>query len=79
MPNKSNKEVEQEIICRVREYITDKGYNIRLLAQELEMSYQQFYQKLYNRESIDISTYIKLCRVFEVSPDYFVEDLVEKE
>lgn len=79
MPNKSNKEIEFEIISRVRDYIQNHGYNIRILAQDLGMSYQQFYQKLYNRESIDISTYVQLCKEFGVSPDYFVKDLIEGE
>ena len=79
MPNKSNKEIESEIINRIRDYIHDGGYNIRILAQDLGMSYQQFYQKLYNRESIDISTYGQLCKIFDVSPDYFVSDLIKED
>lgn len=75
MPKKDNAVIEKAILENVRGYIKENGISIRDLADSMNLKYDQLFQKLYNRESIDISTYIQLCCLLNVEPDYFVKDL----
>ena len=76
MGKKSNKAIEMEILNRVQAYLKDQGVPLGVLARSLGMTYDQLFQKLYNRQTIDISTYIQICRYLDVSPDYFVNGLI---
>jgi len=75
MPKKDNAIIERAILDNVRNYIKENGISIKDLANSMGLKYDQLFQKLYNRESIDISTYIQICCLLDVSPDYFVKDL----
>ena len=78
MPAYTNQEMEFEIIQRVRDYIEDNALSLWTLARGIGLTYQQLYQKLYNRKCLDLTIYMQLCNQFEVPYDYFTEGIIER-
>lgn len=65
------------VILAIQVYINDNIKNLRPIANTMGISYQQLYQKIYNRETMDIATYSELCSAFGVKMDYFINKAKE--
>lgn len=76
MPVYANMEMEYEIMQRVRAYIEDNALSLWTLARGMGLTYQQLYQKIYNRKCLDLTVYMQLCNQFDVPYDYFTSDLI---
>lgn len=70
-------EKDLQIIQRVRDYIQDNNIPVRTLASYMGLTYDQLYQKIFNRQSLDILTYMQLCRLFDVDADEFISDIIK--
>lgn len=71
-------EKDLKIVMRVREYIQENNIPVRTLASYMGLTYDQLYQKIFNRQSIDIVTYMQLCRLFDVDADDFISDIIKE-
>lgn len=71
-------EKDFKIVQRVRDYIQENNIPVRVLASHMGLTYDQLYQKIFNRQSMDILTYMQLCRLFDVDADDFISDIIKE-
>ena len=65
--------MRDKYFLKLRGAVAEKGYNLRILAQELNISQQALNEKLYGRKQFTLEEMLKTCNYLDATIDIFFD------